>query len=43
MLSKRGRAKPSGFKLHLLADHMEELLLLSGSWNSGVLEDFFTV
>jgi len=39
----RGRAKASVFMLHLLADHMDELVLLSGSWNSGVLDDFLTV
>jgi len=54
MLSKRGlempsnsgrgsvRVKASGFKFHLLFSHTEAMLMLSESWNSGVLDDFFT-
>lgn len=48
MLSKSGRGgsvrvNASGFRFHLLFSHSEAMLMLSESWNSGVLDDFFTV
>jgi len=53
-LSKRGfgmpsnsgrgsaRVNASGFRFHLLFNHTDTMLMLSESWNSGVLDDFFT-
>lgn len=37
----RGRVNASGFKFHLLLSHTDAMLL-SESWNSGVLDDFLT-